>query len=102
MLEMELDKSELLREEVCYTRLDCGLEVATLEKRGFAKKYAVLATRYGSIDTRFRIVGAADPVSTPEGIAHFLELSCSRRKTVPSTTSLPTLAPTPMPSPTTR
>lgn len=73
MLKMELDKSELLREEVAYTRLDCGLEVATLEKRGFAKKYAVLATRYGSIDTKFRIAGAADPVSTPEGMAHFLE-----------------------------
>jgi len=73
MLEMGLDKSELLREEVAYTRLDCGLEVATLQKRGFARKYAVLATRYGSIDTKFRIAGAADPVSTPEGIAHFLE-----------------------------
>ena len=73
MLEMELDKSELLREEVAHTRLDCGLEVATIQKRGFAKKYAVLATRYGSCDTEFRIAGTANPVSTPEGIAHFLE-----------------------------
>ncbi|OPZ51586.1 MAG: putative zinc protease AlbF [Firmicutes bacterium ADurb.BinA052] len=73
MLEMGLDRSELLREEVAYTRLGCGLEVATLQKRGFAKKYAVLATRYGSIDTKFRIAGAVDPISTPEGIAHFLE-----------------------------
>ena len=73
MPEMELDRSELLREEVAYTRLDCGLEVATMRKRGFAKKYAVLATRYGSCDTKFRIAGALDAVSTPEGVAHFLE-----------------------------
>lgn len=73
MREMELDRSELLREEVARTRLNCGLEVAALHKRGYAKKYAVLATRYGSADTRFRIRGTADPVSTPEGIAHFLE-----------------------------
>ncbi len=73
MPEMELDRSELLREEVAYTRLDCGLEVATMRKRGFAKKYAVLATRYGSCDTKFRIAGAPGAVSTPEGVAHFLE-----------------------------
>lgn len=73
MHEMELVRSELLREEAARTRLDCGLELAAMRKRGYARRYAVLATRYGSVDTRFRIRRTGDIVSTPEGIAHFLE-----------------------------
>lgn len=64
-------RSEHLREQVVCERLDSGLEVCTCSKPGFAKKYALLATRYGSNDVRFRVNGAE--VDTPAGIAHFLE-----------------------------
>ncbi|QYR19714.1 insulinase family protein [Paenibacillus sp. sptzw28] len=49
-----------------------GLEVVILPKEGFSKTYATFSTRYGSIDNRFA-VGDQEPVSVPDGIAHFLE-----------------------------
>ncbi|CAH1197759.1 hypothetical protein PAECIP111893_00945 [Paenibacillus plantiphilus] len=49
-----------------------GLEVVVLPKEGFSKTYATFATRYGSIDNRFA-VDKGDPISVPDGIAHFLE-----------------------------
>ena len=66
-----LTRSELLEEVVACHRLGCGLEVCVYPKPGFAKKYALLATRYGSNDTRFRVNG--EEAMTPAGIAHFLE-----------------------------
>ncbi|MBW7457328.1 insulinase family protein, partial [Paenibacillus sepulcri] len=49
-----------------------GLEVVILPKAGFSKTYATFSTRYGSVDNRFS-VGGEEPVSVPDGIAHFLE-----------------------------
>lgn len=66
-----MTRSELLEEVVACHRLGCGLEVCVYPKPGFAKKYALLATRYGSNDTRFRVNG--EEAMTPAGIAHFLE-----------------------------
>ena len=36
------------------------------------KKYAILATKYGSLDSRFEVPGEG-VVDVPDGIAHFLE-----------------------------
>ncbi|MBO7746590.1 insulinase family protein [Paenibacillus sp. MWE-103] len=49
-----------------------GLEVVVLPKEGFSKTYATFSTKYGSVDNRFA-VGDQEPVSVPDGIAHFLE-----------------------------
>ncbi len=40
-------------------------------KPGYAKKYAFFSTRYGGMDTRFRLDGQW--LDTPAGIAHYLE-----------------------------
>ncbi|MBQ6825469.1 MAG: insulinase family protein [Clostridia bacterium] len=48
-----------------------GLEIYILEKPQYNSAYAVFGTRYGSIDTCFKVGG--ETVSVPEGIAHFLE-----------------------------
>jgi predicted Zn-dependent peptidase len=53
-------------------QLPNGLKVYLLPKMGFGKTYAVFTTRYGSIDSHFRISGGAE-VHVPDGIAHFLE-----------------------------
>ncbi|MBO8142585.1 MAG: insulinase family protein [Firmicutes bacterium] len=63
----------LLKETVYRTRLDNGLDVFVMPRRGFRKRYAVFSTRYGSIDNRFRRPGERDAVEVPDGIAHFLE-----------------------------
>ena len=70
---MEIALSELLKEEVATTRLDCGLEVCVQRKRGYARKYGVFATRYGSLDTKFRRADTGEVVDVPDGLAHFLE-----------------------------
>lgn len=50
-----------------------GLQVFVLPRPGYRKKYAVLATHFGSIDSRYRVDGKSEIRELPEGLAHFLE-----------------------------
>ena len=50
---MEKIVNDLLKEELYYEKLENGLEVYFMPKKGFTKKYAVLATNYGSNDLEF-------------------------------------------------
>ena len=70
---MEKIVNELLKEELYYEKLENGLDVYFMPKRGFTKKYAVLATNYGSNDLEFIPIGETEPIRVNEGIAHFLE-----------------------------
>ena len=58
-------------EEVIWVTLDDGLPVCIVPKKGFSRKYALFATRYGGMDMRFRLNGQW--LDTPAGIAHYLE-----------------------------
>lgn len=51
--------------------LSNGLTIRVVKRPGFAKKYAILAVNYGSIDTTFTRDGVR--YSTPAGVAHYLE-----------------------------
>lgn len=53
--------------------LPSGLEIAVIRKPGFVRKYAVLATRFGSQITKMRFMGDREEYELPEGTAHFLE-----------------------------
>lgn len=44
-----------------------------MPKEHYSSAYAVIGTRYGSIDTKFKRSDREDFVTVPEGIAHFLE-----------------------------
>ena len=70
---MEKIVNELLKEELYYEKLENGLDVYFMPKKGFTKKYAVLATNYGSNDLEFIPIGESEPIRVNEGIAHFLE-----------------------------
>ncbi len=50
-----------------------GMGVFVIPKKGFVKKYAIFGTRYGSIDSQFIPKDENEPVTVPDGIAHFLE-----------------------------
>lgn len=65
--------NELLKEEVYYEKLENGLDVYFMPKHGFTKKYAVLATNYGSNELEFVPIGENKKIRVNEGIAHFLE-----------------------------
>ena len=53
--------------------LPSGLEVAVIRKPGYVRKYAVLATRFGSEVTDFRFGADREEYELPPGTAHFLE-----------------------------
>ena len=58
-------------EEVIWVTLDNGLPVCIVPKKGFSRRYALFAARYGGMDMRFRLNGQW--MDTPAGIAHYLE-----------------------------
>lgn len=68
---METTTFAQLNEQVIREELPNGLRVFLIPKEGFSKTYAVFTTRYGSIDSHFRLNG--EEVHVPDGIAHFLE-----------------------------
>lgn len=65
--------NDILKEEVYYEKLENGLDVYFMPKHGFTKKYAVLATNYGSNELEFVPIGETEKIRVNEGIAHFLE-----------------------------
>ncbi len=64
--------TELQETLICYT-IYPGMPLYILPKPGYQKKYAAFAAHFGSIDNRFQVEAAAEPVTIPEGVAHFLE-----------------------------
>jgi predicted Zn-dependent peptidase len=70
---MEKIEFEQLKEELYYEKLENGLDVYILPKKGFNKTYATFTTKYGSIDNHFKPFGKDEFTKIPDGIAHFLE-----------------------------
>lgn len=70
---MEKITFEQLQEKLYHEKLDNGLDVYILPKKGFNKTYATFTTKYGSVDNHFIPLGKDDYVKVPDGIAHFLE-----------------------------
>ena len=68
---MEKKLYERIGEEVFRATLPNGLPVDIVPKKGFSRKYALFATRYGGMDMRFEKDGQW--LDTPAGIAHYLE-----------------------------
>ena len=62
-----------LQETLYNEKLDNGLDVYILPKRGFSKTFVTFTTKYGSIDRTFIPRGKEEEVTVPDGIAHFLE-----------------------------
>ncbi len=72
MSEMKTIQNALLGESYTHICHDSGLNIYVLPKP-FSTTYAMFGTRYGSIDSRFRLEGASEDTVVPDGIAHFLE-----------------------------
>lgn len=62
-----------LDETLYYEKLDNGLDVYILPKKGFSKTYVTFTTKYGSVERSFVPSGESEPITVPDGIAHFLE-----------------------------
>ena len=64
---------EQLDERLFHEKLENGLEVYILPKKGFSKTFVTFTTKYGSIDRTFVPYGESKELTVPDGIAHFLE-----------------------------
>lgn len=73
MLDKKVIRSELLNEEYYEINHKSGLKIFVMEKPDYTGAFAMFGTRYGSVDTCFRLKNEADYTVVPEGIAHFLE-----------------------------
>ncbi len=68
-----LIRNELLKEEYYEIEHDFGLKIFVMEKADYSGAYALFGTKYGSIDTCFKLKNEESFTTVPEGIAHFLE-----------------------------
>jgi len=70
---METIEFQQLDETLYYKKLANGLDVYILPKKGFSKTFVTFTTKYGSVDRTFTPIGEKEPITVPDGIAHFLE-----------------------------
>ncbi|KAB3538600.1 insulinase family protein [Alkaliphilus pronyensis] len=66
-------RGEAVNESIYNKRLNNGLEVFFMPKKGYSKQYAIFATKFGSNDLKFKKLHDKEVIEVPEGIAHFLE-----------------------------
>ncbi len=66
-------KSEKLKEKYYEIAHPSGLKIMVYPKENYSSTFVIFGTKYGSIDTQFRLEGESEYTCVPEGIAHFLE-----------------------------
>ncbi len=59
-------------EKYYYTKHKSGLDIYFIPKK-LTTSYALITTKYGAVDNRFRLRGEREWTEVPDGIAHFLE-----------------------------
>lgn len=64
---------QLLREEYFYMNHPSGLDIYVYPKKGYNSKYAILGTKFGSVDNTFKLKHQESYTVVPDGIAHYLE-----------------------------
>lgn len=70
---MQVIENLKVKEKVFIEKLDNGLTVMMIPKRGIQKKYMIWGTNYGSNESSFVVPGEDEVTSVPNGVAHFLE-----------------------------
>ena len=72
-MKIEKIKSTILNDEYIKVVHPSGLTIYLYPKKGYKATYAIFATNYGSINTKFKIKGETEITTVPDGIAHYLE-----------------------------
>lgn len=70
---MQVIENLSVKEKLYTEKLDNGLTIMIIPKKGIRKKYVMWATHYGSIDNKFIVPGEKEITEVPDGVAHFLE-----------------------------
>jgi predicted Zn-dependent peptidase len=66
-------KNELLNDSYYEIDHSSGYKIFVYPKENYSSSYAIFGTKYGSIDTCFKVESNESFTEVPEGIAHFLE-----------------------------
>lgn len=70
---MQIIENSRVKEKLYIEKLDNGLTVMIIPKKGIQKKYIIWGTNYGSNDSTFIVPGETEVTEVPKGVAHFLE-----------------------------
>ena len=70
---MQIIENSKVKEKLYIEKLENGLTVMVVPKKGIQKKYMIWGTNYGSNDSEFIIPGEKEITKVPNGVAHFLE-----------------------------
>lgn len=70
---MQIIENSKVKEKLYIEKLENGLTIMIMPKKGIQKKYVIWATNYGSIDNKFIVPGEDKETVVPNGIAHYLE-----------------------------
>ena len=62
-----------VKETLYVEKLENGLTIMIIPKKGIQKKYIIWGTHYGSNDNKFIVPGEENVTEVPKGVAHFLE-----------------------------
>lgn len=66
-------KSEIIDDKYIKAVHKSGINIYIYPKKGYSSTYAIYGTKYGSINTKFRLLQNNKIVEVPAGIAHYLE-----------------------------
>lgn len=70
---MQVIENLKVKEKVYIEKLENGLTVMIIPKKGVQKKYMIWGTHYGSNESSFVVPGEEEVITVPNGVAHFLE-----------------------------
>ena len=70
---MKIIENSKVKEKLYVEKLENGLTVMIIPKKGIQKKYVIWGTNYGSNDSKFVVPGETNETEVPKGVAHFLE-----------------------------
>ena len=72
-MEKNIITSERTGDKIIHVKHDSGLDIYICEMEGYSSIEALFGTKYGSVNTMFKMADDKEYTVVPEGIAHFLE-----------------------------
>lgn len=70
---MQIVENSKVGEKVYIEKLENGMTIMCIPKKGTTKKYIIWGIHYGSNDNQFIVPGQKEITEVPNGVAHFLE-----------------------------
>ena len=70
---MQIIENNKIKEKMYIEKLDNGLTIVIVPKKGIQKKYITWGVNFGSVDNKFIVGNDKDVTVIPDGIAHYLE-----------------------------